>query len=142
MKQEYEDPLRESCGFDRIQVNASRYNMPAVERFKHRYVAIGVTVIVQWRTLHMDKRVPGIGLLHDESGGRGIDGIKTWPLRPRFGGFAGGLGAENIREAVGYVRMTARPGSWLDIETGVRTDDWFDLGKVADVIDLAKKETA
>ena len=142
MKKEWEAPLSVSKGFDRIQVNASRYDMTAVEEFKRRYVGIGVTVIVQWRTRHMDKRFPGIAFLHDESGGRGIEGIKYWPMRPRFGGFAGGLGPANIREAVGYVRMTARPGSWLDMETGVRTDDWFDLAKVADAIDLAKNETA
>ena len=137
MKQQY---VRESFGFDRIQVNASRYDMPAVEEFKRRFVAIGVHVIVQWRTLNTDKRYPGIVFLYDESCGRGIDSIKTWPLRPLFGGFAGGLCAANIHEAVGYVRMIARPGSWLDMETGVRTDDWFDLAKVEEVIDLAKKE--
>ena len=142
MKKQWEAPLYVSKGFDRIQVNASRYDMTAVEEFKRRYVGIGVTVIVQCRTRHMDKRFPGIAFLHDESGGRGIDGIKHWPLRQRYGGFAGGLGAANIREAVGYVRMTALTGSWLDMETGVRTDDWFDLAKVEDVIDLAKKENA
>ena len=140
MKQQYEDPLRESFGFDRIQVNARRYDMPAVAEFKRRYVAIGVPVIVQWRTLNIDTRFPGIVFLHDESGGRGIDGIETWPSRPRFGGFAGGLGAANIRDAVTYMRLTAAPGGWLDMETGVRTDDWFDLDKVEDVIAKAQEE--
>ena len=139
MKQEWTAPFSlQAASFDRIQVNSSRYDMTAVAAFAR---LAQKPVIVQWRTLHLHMRVPGIQFLYDESGGRGRNGLKSWPLRSRFGGFAGGLGPENIRQAVGYVRMTARKGSWLDMETGVRTNDWFDLDKVEEVIDVAMKET-
>lgn len=90
-------------------------------------------------------------VLFDVSGGRGIrpgsDVIETavrivretkerlsfskdWnkPLRV---GFAGGIGPTNVEEVI----RTLGPGDyWLDMESGVRTDDRLDLKKVRDVL--------
>lgn len=90
-------------------------------------------------------------VLFDVSGGRGIrpsgDVIeaavrtvqetkkrlsfsKTWnkPLRV---GFAGGIDATNVEEVI----RTLGPGDyWLDMESGVRTNDRLDLKKVRDVL--------
>ena len=138
MKQQLDVPLRVSRLFDRIQINSSRYNMDSVVKFTQRG-KIGVPVIVQWRR-GMGETSHFFLFLYGESGGRGRVGLKDWPTRSRFGGFAGGISPANIREAAGYVRLTARPGSWLDMESGVRTDDWFDLAKVEEVIALAAEE--
>ena len=137
MKQEWCEPLYVTFGFVRVQVNASHYKMGAVKAFAD---LTGKKVIVQWRGCEAQV-YPEIAFLHDESGGRGVNGIKDWPLVGRWSGFAGGLNAENIAEAVAFVRATAPKGSWLDMETGVRTDDWFDLDKVDAVIAAAAEET-
>ena len=137
MKQQWEGPIRVGFGFDRVQVNASRYNMGSVKAFAD---LVGSKVIVQWRGCESPV-YPAIAFLHDESGGRGVNGITDWPMVGRWSGFAGGLNVENIAEAVGFVRATAPAGSWLDMETGVRTDDWLDLDKVDAVIAAAAEET-
>ena len=136
MKQQWDAPLYVTFGFDRVQVNASHYKMGTMKAFAD---LTGIKVIVQWRGCE-ETEYPEIAFLHDKSGGRGVNGIKNWPLVGRWSGFAGGLNAENIAEAVGFVRATAPMGSWLDMETGVRTDDWFDLDKVDAVIAAAKEE--
>ena len=137
MKQQWEGPLFVTFGFDRVQVNASHYKMGAVKAFAD---LAGIKVIVQWRGCEATV-YPEIAFLHDESGGRGVYGIKDWPLVGRWSGFAGGLTAENIADAVAFVRATAPMGSWLDMETGVRTENWFDLDKVDAVIAAAAEET-
>lgn len=91
------------------------------------------------------KRVVTIGdvetaYLADASGGRGIetDFIPLlWSVRT---GYAGGLRPDNVlekiqpllsvRESVDY-----RNDFWIDMESGVRTDDWFDLDKVEAVLE-------
>ncbi len=76
-------------------------------------------------------------ILFDESGGTG-----TLPhaWKPPFAttrcGYAGGLSPDNIASHIGDIRTAARkaPDIWIDMETGVRTDDAFDLEKVTRVM--------
>ena len=81
-----------------------------------------------------------IVFLHDQSGGRGIDSIDLWP-RPEAMervGYAGGLKPSNIVKALKTVRNFKTyfgADIWLDMETGVRTNDWFDLDKVELVLE-------
>ena len=74
-----------------------------------------------------------IDWLYDCSGGNGISAYE-WPEEPtdRLVGYAGGIGPHNISqvlETAGY-RAT---NYWLDMESGVRTDDRFDLEKCRQV---------
>jgi hypothetical protein len=91
--------------------------------------------------------VDRVSALYDPSGGRGIESL-TWPTSPDVDGFrvgyAGGLGPDNVEEAlVARVPMTAE-AYWVDMESGVRTGqpetttDAFDLGKVREVLVRAK----
>ncbi len=73
-------------------------------------------------------------ILFDPSGGRGIEPFR-WPCSPsgvRMG-YAGGITPDNVLDvlrAIGPVEPT-----WIDMESGVRTDDRFDLGKVRRVLE-------
>lgn len=76
-----------------------------------------------------------VTVLIDPSGGRGLQG-KTDVLRwPHKVGYAGGINAGNIQEKIMELESDPRVGDyWLDMESGVRTNDWFDTDKVLDVL--------
>jgi phosphoribosylanthranilate isomerase len=57
-------------------------------------------------------------------------------------GFAGGLGPDNIAELARYVTESMGDSdgpTWLDMESGVRTDDRLDLAKVRAVLEICSK---
>ena len=80
---------------------------------------------------------PGAALeyLFDPSSGRGESAFSRWPEPPvdaatRYG-YAGGISPETIGEALAFASQHADAGLWIDMESGVRTeDDRFDLDKV------------
>ena len=76
-----------------------------------------------------------ITTLLDASGGRGVDtGIEVLKL-PHKIGYAGGITPENVEEKLTFLMESDDVDSfWIDMETGVRTDDWFDLDKVENVL--------
>lgn len=86
-----------------------------------------------------------ISVLLDASRGKGI-APDTWapPLvragQPLHTGYAGGISPENIEAVLdateSAVREYGQPDAryWLDMETGVRTDNQFDLKKVEQVL--------
>jgi phosphoribosylanthranilate isomerase len=83
-------------------------------------------------------------LLFDPSGGRGIEPFK-WPRAPLGArmGYAGGIGPENVVDVVQRIyedsgMLTSEP-FWIDMESGVRTDDRFDLGKACAVLEAVKQ---
>lgn len=72
----------------------------------------------------------GIDWLFDRSGGEG-KAPDIWPRHPgggRLVGFAGGIGPGNVLNALN--RIDSTDPYWIDMESGVRTDDWLDLAKV------------
>lgn len=92
-----------------------------------------------------------IHVLHDASGGRGKE-ISTIPEPfDVYTGYSGGLKPENIEEVAKKVSeiqvsviQTPLVGpietkAWLDMESGVRTDNQFDLNKVKDVCEKVVK---
>lgn len=77
-------------------------------------------------------------LLFDPSGGRGIGG-HAWPSPPPATrmGYAGGIGPDNIEQVLDQVAPLG--AAWIDMESGVRTDDRFDLDKVREVLARAER---
>jgi hypothetical protein len=75
-------------------------------------------------------------ILFDPSGGRG-ERPAAWPLPPEGVpmGYAGGITPDNVVETLESIGHIAAP-FWIDMESGVRTDDRFDLGKVRRVLEL------
>jgi phosphoribosylanthranilate isomerase len=80
-----------------------------------------------------------VHILMDDSRGRG-QSPDNWELpeglEHMFCGFAGGLGPSNIEQAIVTMEAHAVP-YWADMETGIRTDNEFDLHKVKQVVQAA-----
>jgi hypothetical protein len=113
--------------FERLQVNrvAGCYDLGALAEMA---AETATEVIIQHRSMDFPAPVPGLAFLQDQSGGRGV--LPSYWARPhdpeQLVGYAGGLNPENVADAVRH--MPARE-FWIDMETGVRTDDWLDLDK-------------
>ncbi len=84
------------------------------------------------------KELQNVHILLDASLGKGVAPDKfeiptellalSYPL-----GFAGGLNPENISRIYSQVKVFNLSKYWLDLETGCRTDNVFDLGKAQDL---------
>jgi hypothetical protein len=81
-----------------------------------------------------------VAYLHDRSRGTGFAPIE-WPESdlPGYVGFAGGLTPDNIKAVLDI--LCSRPDKrhfWLDLETGARTDDKFDIKKVEKILRITE----
>lgn len=125
-------------GFTRVQVNAGTPTTAAIAAFSQQ---VGLSCIAQCRgTGFPDDET--ISWLYDASGGRGIRPA-SWPGHPgenRFVGYAGGIGPDNVLavlDEIAAARSVDGLGPyWIDMESGVRTDDRFDLAKCRRVCEL------
>lgn len=81
-----------------------------------------------------------IDVLFDASRGRGeVPAAWPEPLGTHFCGYAGGLNPINIDEQTRKIVDVSAPDmTWIDMESGVRTDNEFDLDKVVKVLEAAK----
>ena len=83
-----------------------------------------------------------VSVLLDASGGMGIDTpIKVLPNAGKNFkvGYAGGFNPDNVAEKLTYLYEQKEVGDfWIDMESGVRTDDWFDLDKVCRVLEICQ----
>jgi hypothetical protein len=119
------DPILEL--FERSQIN---HREPNIDLIRQKFGAHFPSV--QPITQHRELTFPpyqGVQLLYDRSGGRG-QLPDAWPEHPNDGqliGFAGGLNADNIKEQ--NEKINSAGPYWLDMEGGIRTDDWLDLAK-------------
>jgi phosphoribosylanthranilate isomerase len=80
-------------------------------------------------------------VLLDASGGQGID--TPVEVAPAFSalkvGYAGGINPDNVAEKLTYLLEHVETGDfWIDMESGVRTNDWFDLDKVYTVLEICQ----
>jgi hypothetical protein len=73
-------------------------------------------------------------ILLDASGGRGVE-APTWarPTSTVKLGYAGGIGPENVTSVLDALGDGAP--CWIDMESGVRTNDAFDIAKVRSVLE-------
>lgn len=81
-----------------------------------------------------------ISVLLDASGGRGIDTpIDILETKGKVG-YAGGMNPENVSGKLYQLLTSPKTGDfWIDMESGVRTDDWFDTEKVVRVLRICKE---
>lgn len=137
--------------FHRFQLNIAERpdNPPYVLRPNRTYQKI----IIQQRSVdHLDLFLESIKyrkngryrdflLLLDASGGRGIDTpILVYPTKKYEVGYAGGINEDNVADKLRFLLSCPDVGPfWIDIESGVRTDDWFDTAKVRRIIEICKK---
>lgn len=136
--------------FNRVQLNiADRPDLPfrlASTPIRHK------EVIIQQKGIHdidMFERSKWMNtsVLLDASGGQGIDTpIEVLPnvsndYVSRFKvGYAGGINPDNVGDKLTYLLWNNQVGDfWIDMESGVRTDDWFDTDKVRQVLRICKE---
>jgi hypothetical protein len=82
----------------------------------------------------------GICPLFDASGGRGIK-AKEWPkpIEGVFCGYAGGLGPDNLKEELKRIEEVVEGREvWIDMESGIRTEDRLDLDKCRKVLEICQ----
>lgn len=80
-----------------------------------------------------------VHFLYDSSGGRGNEITQILPPLPNFTSYAGGIGPHNagiIIPRIIDVPIDRKVG--IDMETGVRTGDEFDLPKVNQVLEISE----
>lgn len=96
-----------------------------------------------WKSIRGGKLVDEVTVLIDPSGGKGLQRETDILRSPHKVGYAGGINAGNIREKIMELESDRRVSDyWLDMESGVRTDDWFDVDKVTEVLDEYLKTKA
>ena len=76
---------------------------------------------------------------YDVSHGKGKT-QENWPKAPEkaYCGYAGGLNPMNLAENLQDISQVAQAPSWIDVQTGVRTNNKFDLDKVHKFLTIAK----
>lgn len=133
-------------GFSRIQVNGWEPSVSFVE------MASGhddVEFILQARDLPSFasaavyalavQRLGGkASVLVDPSGGTGrrIEGFPS-TFEGVYVGYAGGIDPDNVAEVITEADETVDAPFWIDMESGARTDDVFDVAKVERVLEVA-----
>ncbi len=135
-------------GFQRIQLNltfadaGSRIDPAQLAAQAKKYAAY--QFIIQYGPQHQGvlpyfDAVPNHALLFDDSAGRGI-APDHWPapLPGHFCGYAGGLNPDNLDRHLDLMHNAAGDELvWIDMESGIRTDDIFDLVKCRRVLEIA-----
>jgi hypothetical protein len=124
----------------RVQVNNSKQDANAIVNLWQFGKHIERPVIMQHSRALPFRAVP-VQVLQDQSGGRGelaAEWVEPSPLCVKAGGgigYAGGLNPDNIAEQMPKI-IKASNGQrfWIDCESGVRTDDWFDTAKAEAMI--------
>lgn len=110
--------------FNRIQVN---HRSPDPDIICPRLAAWRVGVVFQCRAAFPDDE--HVEWLFDVSGGHGVRPT-AWPAHPgrrRWVGYSGGIGPDNVAATIEAIGSDGN--YWIDMESGVRTDDWLDLDK-------------
>lgn len=118
--------------FDRVQINGNFADDQAFWHVKNSY---GIDVVRQVRGERFDRECPFLQLF-DRSGGEGVrpDQVPELPGDHMFVGYAGGMGPDSVLEYLEQIEGAGR--FWIDMESNVRTNGWFDLDKVERVCEL------
>lgn len=135
-------------GYSRIQCNlefagvGGQYD-PA-ELLRQIKTQPGCQFIIQYTEKSRDllpllRDIPNHAILFDTSAGRGVS-PDHWPapIEGHFCGYAGGISPDNIKQTLDKIARAAGDAkTWIDMESGVRSDDQFDLEKVRRVLECA-----
>ena len=132
-------------GFGRIQLNLEFGDVEGQYRAEDLIARVKAHPEFQFIVQYTDKRrdllpmlraLPNHALLFDGSAGRGVLPDR-WPapLAGHVCGYAGGINPDNVGETLEKIAQAAgNEETWIDMESGVRTQDRFDLEKVCRVL--------
>ena len=139
------DPVRKVCDgrfglFKRCQLNVGKMKSNPKKLRIDIPEEVSEVIIQQSTVEDMDlfnsaEKDSRLTVLLDNSGGQGIyHPFNPMPSKDKVG-YAGGLNIENIERTIFAIEMNEDTGPyWLDMESGVRTDDKFDLEKVREIM--------
>lgn len=148
-----ETVMRVMKPFKRIQLNLEY--LDAGSKIDAQALAARVRSLPQWEFIVQYGRkyghflsafndIPHHAVLFDGSAGEGIvPGEWPRPLDGHACGYAGGLNPDNMRQNLEAIARATPAGytTWVDQETGARTNNVFDLAKVKRVLDIARDFT-
>lgn len=135
--------LRRLPNFKRIQLNGLGGLLADDECCQALSIPAGMELILQQHPgekplVERIERINGAGtvsILIDASGGRGLD-VPFTPVT--YGslrtGYAGGINPDNAAAKARALLDQGARDFWLDCETGIRTDDWFDADKAEQIL--------
>lgn len=131
--------------FSRFQLNIRGYDgyKPfVIEEDIHIIIQVSDPKSYQYFYQMQELNPNKIEALIDYSGGKGKLGCFNYVSDgDEIFGYAGGINTNNVAYILGYIegRMEYDIKYWVDMESSVRTDDWFDLNKVSEVLDEVKR---
>lgn len=125
--------------FQRVQLNVM-----GVQPFSHEIVfPRGKSFLIQLKNetslydFYKDKFYNVFGF-QDNSGGRGIF-EDYWKIEDRYFGYGGGLSENNVEMVIDKLNLLTYNNYWIDMESSIRTDDWFDIEKCHRVAKICEK---
>lgn len=127
---------------DRVQLNGFPTRPFRVHELAVRFPDTEFILQVRKAIHHNVARACALGslgnvvALNDVSGGTGV-AAEIEPIEGMRTGYGGGIGPDNVVETIEKILAKTKDDFWIDMESGVRTDDRFDLEKVRYVLKLA-----
>lgn len=134
---------------DRVQLNdvkGTDFNFIDAVKLMKRFCGESGTTVKNWRGVPFIIQVrddesrycfqtlqmmgANVQPLFDKSLGKGVLPDKWEPSIPPCCGYAGGLTPENVSEKLQEIAKVSQVPTWIDMETGLRTGERFDLEKV------------
>ena len=83
------------------------------------------------------KDLPNVFGFQDNSGGLGKF-ENNWMDSDRYFGYAGGLNIDNVESVIRDLYVINNADFWIDMETSVRTFDWFDTYKCEQILKVCE----
>lgn len=125
--------------FSRFQLNIrgyNNYNLFVIEEDIHIIIQVSDAKSYQYFYQMQELNPNKVEALIDYSGGKGKLGCFNYVSDgDEIFGYAGGIDINNVAYILGYIegRMESDVTYWIDMESSVRTDDWFDTSKVREI---------
>lgn len=122
--------------FNRVQINHAAPIPRKMVEFRRGWGRF--RCVAQSRSIISFPTDTSVDWLFDASGGNGLL-PPQWPPHPgRLVGYAGGINPSNVLAVIDQI--SAADPYWLDMESGVRTDNRFDLSLCRQVCELVYPE--
>lgn len=131
--------------FSRFQLNIRGYDdykLFVIEEDIHIIIQVSNAKSYQYFYQMQELNPNKVEALIDYSGGHGKLGCFNYVSDgDEIFGYAGGININNVAYILGYIegRMEFDVNYWIDMESSVRTDDWFDTSKVREICSEVEK---
>ena len=131
--------------FSRFQLNIrgyDNYKLFVIEEDIHIIIQVSDAKSYQYFYQMQELNPNKVEALIDYSDGHGKLGCFNYVSDgDEIFGYAGGINANNVAYILGYIegRMESDVNYWIDMESSVRTDDWFDTSKVREICSEVEK---